>query len=599
MKILGISCWYHDSAVAFIKHGHIECAVQEERFSRRKHDANFPVNSLMWILDKYSLDINQFDYIAYYEDPLLKLKRINYSHAIKWPNSYKSYIKDSQSQKIKIGIERFLRNKLSYRGKFFKTKHHLSHAASAFYPSPFKKAAFLTIDGVGEYETTTFGIGNEREIKINNRINFPHSLGLLYSAFTYYCGFKINSGEYKLMGLAPYGDPIYKQKILDNLIDVKEDGSFRLDMKYFGHLEGQTAITRKFEELFGRIKRSPESEIDQFYMDIAASIQIVLEEVFLKICRHVRGKTKMKNLCLAGGVALNCVANGKLLNKNIFDEIWIQPAAGDAGGALGAALYCNNHFSKKYVVRKKFMNPYLGPSFKDNEIKDYLDSNKIVYKVSKNITKDAALLLKNGKILGWFQGGAEFGPRALGNRSILGNPLIRDMQKEINLKVKYRESFRPFAPVVLEEKANDWFEINAQSPYMLLVSQIKKNKIIKNYNDKNYKGFEKLKYINSYIPAVTHVDYSARVQTVNSKSNIILYKLIKEFESLTNCPILINTSFNVRGEPIVLTPEDAYKCFMLTKIDYLFLGSYIIDKKSQPNNIENPQEKVNKIFPLD
>ena len=599
MRIIGISCWYHDSAASFIENGSIKCAVQEERFSRIKHDPNFPFNSIYWILDKYKLEINDFDYIAFYEDPKLKLSRIKYTHAINWPYSFKSYLKDLRSQEFKINIEKYVRKNLKYKGKFYFCKHHISHASSAFFPSPFSKAAVLTIDGVGEYETTTIGVGDGKNLIIKKRINFPHSLGLIYSAFTYYCGFKINSGEYKLMGLAPYGRPIFKDLILNNLIDVKEDGSFRLNMKYFGHFGGDVAITKEFEKLFKNKRRSPETEIQQFYMNVAASIQIVLEEVFLKICKHIKHETNLDNLCLAGGVALNCVANGKLSTSNIFKKIWIQPASGDAGGALGAALYCCSQKQKIKFQKFQYMNPYLGPAFKDEEIKLYLKKNYINHRKSKDIITESARLLKEGKIIGWFQGGAEFGPRALGNRSILGNPMMKNMQKEINLRVKYRESFRPFAPAVLEEYADNWFELKIPSPYMLLVSQINNSKLLKNWDQRNY-TFEDLLFTRSLIPSVTHVDCSARVQTVSEKQNPLFYDLISKFNALTKCPILINTSFNVRGQPIVLTPDDAFKCFMLTRIDYLVMGSYIINK-SQDNyaQYKNSNEDINKLFPLD
>ena len=599
MRIIGISCWYHDSAASFIENGSIKCAVQEERFSRIKHDPNFPFNSIYWILDKYKLEINDFDYIAFYEDPKLKLSRIKYTHAINWPYSFKSYLKDLRSQEFKINIEKYVRKNLKFKGKFYFCKHHISHASSAFFPSPFSKAAVLTIDGVGEYETTTIGVGDGKNLIIKKRINFPHSLGLIYSAFTYYCGFKINSGEYKLMGLAPYGRPIFKDLILNNLIDVKEDGSFRLNMKYFGHFGGDVAITKEFEKLFKNKRRSPETEIQQFYMNVAASIQIVLEEVFLKICKHIKHETNLDNLCLAGGVALNCVANGKLSTSNIFKKIWIQPASGDAGGALGAALYCCSQKQKIKFQKFQYMNPYLGPAFKDEEIKLYLKKNYINHRKSKDIITESARLLKEGKIIGWFQGGAEFGPRALGNRSILGNPMMKNMQKEINLRVKYRESFRPFAPAVLEEYADNWFELKIPSPYMLLVSQINNSKLLKNWDQRNY-TFEDLLFTRSLIPSVTHVDCSARVQTVSEKQNPLFYDLISKFNALTKCPILINTSFNVRGQPIVLTPDDAFKCFMLTRIDYLVMGSYIINK-SQDNyaQYKNSNEDINKLFPLD
>ena len=600
MKILGISCWYHDSAVAFIENGIIKNALQEERFTRKKHDPNFPLNSILWILDKYNFDINDFDYIAFYEDPNLKFKRIKYTHSINWPFNFKKYLNDMESQELKISIKKYIRKNLRYKGNFFICKHHISHAASAFYPSPFSKAAILTIDGVGEYETTTFGIGSGDNINIKRRINFPHSLGLIYSAFTYYCGFKVNSGEYKLMGLAPYGRPIYKDLILDNLIDVKEDGSFRLNMKYFGHFGQDIAISNEFEKLFNNERRIPESEISDFYINVASSIQKVLEEIFLSICGFVKDETGLDNLCLAGGVALNCVANGKLLKKNLYKNIWIQPAAGDAGGALGAALYCSNQKYKKKSKNLQFMNPYLGPEFDDDDIEIYLKKNKINFSKSEDITNKTAELLSKGKIIGWFQGGSEFGPRALGNRSILGNPLVKDMQKNINLKIKFRESFRPFAPVILEEYLNDWFDLNTNSsPYMLLVSKLKKSKLLKDADLRKY-TFEDLEIPRSLIPAVTHVDCSARIQTITAKQNYLLYDLISKFNAITNCPVLINTSFNVRGEPIVLTPDDAFKCFMMTNIDYLSMGSYLIDKKQDfYSQINIPKNKKNIIFPLD
>tara|TARA_Y100000589_G_scaffold331823_1_gene387285 strand:+ start:5917 stop:7713 length:1797 start_codon:yes stop_codon:yes gene_type:complete len=598
MRIIGISCWYHDSAVAYIENSKIICAAQEERFSRKKHDPNFPINSFMWILDEYNLDINDIDYIAFYEDPKLKLKRIKYTHSLNWPNSYKNYISDMKSQEFKINLKNYIRKKFNFKGKFYFCKHHISHAASAFYPSPFSSAAFLTIDGVGEYETTTFGLGTKDNLSIKKRIHFPHSLGLIYSAFTYYCGFKVNSGEYKLMGLAPYGKPIFKELILKNLIDVKKDGSFRLQMKYFGHLGGDKAITKEFEKLFDNPRRRPETDINQFYMNIAASIQVVIEEVFLQICKYVKSETKMDNLCLAGGVALNCVANGKLLKSGIFKNIWIQPASGDAGGALGAALYCANKLDLKNVS-VNYMNPYLGPAFSDQDIKIYLEKNKINYVKSDDIAFETASLIRDGKIIGWFQGNSEFGPRALGNRSILGNPMIKNMQKEINMKVKYRESFRPFAPVVLEEYAHEWFDLNVNSPYMLLVTNINKSKLIGTYNNRNY-NFEDLSIKRSLIPAVTHVDCSARIQTVSEKQNSLLSKLIYHFNKFTGCPVLINTSFNVRGEPIVLTPNDAFRCFMMTQIDYLAMGNYLISKKQDfYKQAEKLSDEYSKIYPLD
>jgi len=597
MKVIGISCFYHDSAVAYVKDGILQAAVQEERFSRIKHDPSFPFNSLGWILDENNLKLSDIDCIAFYEDPHLKLNRIKYSHVASWPNSFINYKRDLDSQNFKFNIKNFIRKKVGYKGEIEFNNHHLSHAASAFLLSPFKRSAILTIDGVGEFDTTTIGIGNNCDLEIIKKIKFPHSLGLLYSAFTYYCGFKINSGEYKLMGLAPYGTPKYTNLILENIIDIKDDGSYRLNMKYFDHLSGRSAITNSFEELMAMKRRAPESEISEFYMDVAASIQEVLERCVFKISKYVRNQTKIDKLCMAGGVALNCVANGKLLRSKIFKDIWIQPASGDAGGAVGAALLKSRQASG---LKRNFgfMNPYLGPEFNDNQIENYLKQNKIPFRRSKNIYDEASDLLKEGKIIGWFQGKSEFGPRALGNRSILGNPLISTMQKDINLRVKFRESFRPFAPIILEEKAKEWFEIDVPSPYMLLVANVNESKKL-NPIINDQKGFDKLKVLRSTIPGVTHVDYSARIQTVNNSSNHDMYQLLKKFDEKTNCPVLINTSFNVRGEPIVLTPEDAYQCFIRTKIHYLCIGSFIVNKSEIKDSELIKNDDWLKKFPLD
>ena len=597
MRIIGISCFYHDSAVAYVRDGVLISAIQEERFTRKKHDPSFPYNAFYWVMYNFGFELKDIDCIVFYENPVLKLNRINYSHISAWPFSFERFKRDLDSQKIKGNIKKFLRNNIGYKGSIEFFNHHLSHASSAFLVSPFKESAILTVDGVGEFDTTTIGIGKKNSIEIIKRINFPHSLGLLYSAFTYYCGFKINSGEYKLMGLAPYGEPKYKNIILENMIDIKMDGSFRLNMEYFGHLKGETSITEKFEKLLGSKRRVPESEITNFYMDIASSIQYVLEISVMKICNYIKEETNQTNLCLAGGVALNCVANGKLLKSNLFKNIWIQPASGDAGGALGAALL---KASKSNLLVRKYdsMNPYLGPEFTDNEIESYLSNNKIPYKKSLDIYEEVSSLLKDGKIIGWFQGRSEFGPRALGNRSILGNPLIDNMQKDINLRVKFRESFRPFAPIVIEEKASEWFDLDTPSPYMLLVASINEGKKI-NVKSDSARGFEKLKEKRSLIPGVTHVDYTARIQTVNKINNPDMYKLLKKFEEKTDCPVLINTSFNVRGEPIVLTPEDAYQCFSRTKIHYLCMGNYIIDKDRIDDNILPSNKNWLKEFPLD
>ena len=597
MKVIGISCFYHDSAVAYVKDGVLKAAAQEERFSRVKHDPSFPFNSLGWILDENNLKLSDIDCIAFYENPHLKLNRIKYSHIASWPNSFINYKRDLNSQNFKFNIKNFIRKKVGFKGKIEFNNHHLSHAASAFLLSPFKKSAILTIDGVGEFDTTTIGIGNKHDVEIIKKIKFPHSLGLLYSAFTYYCGFKINSGEYKLMGLAPYGSPKYTNLILENMIDIKADGSYRLNMKYFDHLSGRSSITSSFEELMTMKKRAPESEINEFYMDVAASIQEVLEICVFKISKYIRNQTKIDKLCMAGGVALNCVANGKLLKSKIFKDIWIQPASGDAGGALGAALLQSSYASE--IQRKySFMNPYLGPEFSDNEIEIYLKRNEIPFKRSNNIYDEASDLLKEGKIIGWFQGKSEFGPRALGNRSILGNPLISSIQRDINLSVKFRESFRPFAPIIMEEKVSEWFEISVPSPYMLLVANVKDSKKLNPIKD-DQKGFAKLKVLRSIIPGVTHVDYSARIQTVNNSSNHEMYQLLKKFNEKTNCPVLINTSFNIRGEPIVLTPEDAYQCFIRTKINYLCIGSFIVNKSEIKESELIKNDEWLKNFPLD
>ncbi|MBU43839.1 MAG: hypothetical protein CMN76_11515 [Spirochaetaceae bacterium] len=582
MRIIGISAFYHDSAAALVEDGQILAAAQEERFSRRKHDPSFPSESLNWILDQHNLDIDDIDAIAYYEDPKIKLQRVLDSFATTWPGAFGQFKKALASQQNKLAVRDFIAATTGFKGEILYTRHHLSHAASAFYPSPFKRAAFLTVDGVGEWDTTTFGVGNESEISIHKKIEFPHSMGLLYSAFTYYAGFKINSGEYKLMGLAPYGEPKYAQLILDNMLDVKPDGSFRLNLEYFGHLGGAGAITDAFASLFGQPRRDPETNLTQFHMDVAASIQSVLEHVLLRICRFVANETGEANLCLAGGVALNCVANGKIIREGMFNELWIQPASGDAGGAIGSALY---HFHRRAGSRrpKPAMNPYLGPRFSGSEIEAYLRRRNIPYRKSGALERETAELLSGGAIIGWFQGPMEFGPRALGNRSILGDPRAKNMQKEMNLRIKYRESFRPFAPIILEDKVADWFEFHGKSPYMLIVAPLKEEKrIALTEQESQLFGIEKLNTIRSTVPAITHVDYSARLQTVSSDLNPRLHRLLEEFDALTGCPILVNTSFNVRGEPIVLSPDDAYTCFMRTGMTHLILDEYIVTKDEQP-----------------
>ena len=596
-SILGISAFYHDSAAATVVDGKIIAAAQEERFSRKKHDSRYPFNAVNYVLEASNLKLNKIDYIVFFEKPFLKFERLIETYVAFAPKGFKSFCMSMPIWlREKLFQKKFLFEKLKQHddnfddiNKIYFSEHHYSHAASAFYPSPFKDAVILTLDGVGEWATTTIAIGNGNEIKMLKEIHFPHSIGLLYSAFTYFTGFKVNSGEYKVMGLAPYGQPKYKDIIMKELVDLKDDGSFRLNMKYFNYATGLTMINNKFEDLFGQKARNPHKDLlTQFHMDIASSIQNVTEEIVLKLTMSLSKEYKSRNLCLAGGVALNCVANGKILKNNIFENIWIQPAAGDAGGSLGAALA----FWYKELGNKR--NPsssddemrgsYLGPSFCDNQVENTLKSLNAKYtkQNEENLISLIANELKNGKIIGWFQGRMEFGPRALGARSIIADPRSDKMQKKLNLKVKFRESFRPFAPSVLREDLNDWFELNSDSPYMLLVSNVKKNiQIPMTEKDQKLFGINKLNIKRSSIPAVTHVDYSARIQTVHEKTNPKYYKLIKKFKEITNCPILVNTSFNVRGEPIVCTIEDAFRCFMGTNLDILVCESFILNKEEQ------------------
>jgi len=607
IKILGISAFYHDSAAALIVDGKVKSAIQEERFTRKKHDDSFPENSIRYILKSNNTTISDIDHIVFYEKPLLKFERLLETYLDNSPFGIQSFSKSMpvwSQEKIfqKQNIFSYLKEidqEFNDIKKIHFVEHHISHAASAFYPSPFEDAIILTADGVGEWATTTVAIGNKNNLEMKKEINYPHSLGLIYSAFTYYCGFKVNDGEYKLMGLAPYGDPKYFNLITDKLMDIKEDGSFRMNQYYFDYSTGLRMINKKFEKLFGMKSRDMNStHIDQFYMDIAASIQKVLEFSLLKICYSIRDEYNLKNLCMAGGVALNCVANGKILEKKIFDNIWVQPAAGDAGGAIGSALYVwhnlvnqkNNYKEKNQQVLVDDMNgSYLGPEFTKEEIKKSLDTMGAKYKfLEEEILIDTvSKKLSESKAIGWFQGKMEFGPRALGNRSILADPRSENMQKNLNLKIKYRESFRPFAPAILSEEVNNWFELETDSPYMLLVSKIKGNKKIKlENNQKNLKGIKKLDIKRSLIPAITHVDYSARVQTVNKNDNPIFYKLIKRFQNITGVPILVNTSFNVRDEPIVNSIEDAYKCFLKTDLDYLVCGNFFLEKSAQYEKIQ-------------
>jgi len=605
MYILGISAYYHDSAACLIKDGEILAAAQEERFTRKKHDHSFPSNAVRYCLASEGISAREVDYIAFYDKPFIKFERILETYLAYAPKGIKSFLKAIPLWiKQKLWIKEIIKKELDYDVNIIFPEHHESHAASAFYPSPFESAAILTADGVGEWTTTSFGVGEGREIKILADIKFPHSLGLLYSAFTYYTGFKVNSGEYKVMGLAPYGDPKYVDLILKELVDLKEDGSFKLNMEYFDFAAGLTMTNKKFDELFGGPPRQPESELTQREMDLARSVQEVTEEIMLRMAKHVKRETGKEYLCLAGGVALNCVANGKILREGIFKDIWIQPAAGDAGGALGAALfawyqYMGNERNANGVEDSQ-KGSYLGPEFSDEEIKKYLDEHEIEYKkLSENqLTDVVSDLIAEGNVIGWFQGRMEFGPRALGNRSILGDARSPEMQSKMNLKIKFRESFRPFAPSVLEEKVSEYFELDRPSPYMLLVAEVKKERQIKSKDDSNNLfGIEKLKVPRSDIPAVTHVDYSARIQTVNKNTNPLYHKLLSDFDRKHGCAVLVNTSFNVRGEPIVCTPDDAYKCFMRTEMDYLVLGRFLLDKKDQRPLKE--EQDWRKIFDLD
>ncbi|MDC0416077.1 carbamoyltransferase [Candidatus Pelagibacter sp.] len=596
-KIIGISAFYHDSAATLIEDGNIIAAAQEERFSRKKHDDRFPKNAIKFLLEISKCNLNEIDKIIFYEKPFLKFERLLETYIAFSPKGFKQFskaipiwLKEKLFQKKQIiNYLKEIDNSFVPENKILFSEHHFSHAASAFYPSPFNSSIILTADGVGEWATTTVAIGNDNKIEIKKEIEFPHSLGLLYSAFTYYTGFKVNGGEYKLMGLAPYGKPKFVNIILENLIDIKEDGSFRLNQDYFDYATGLTMTNKKFNDLFGRFPRNPENEdISQFHMDIGASIQKVTEDIMLKIAKNLRKEYGIENLCLAGGVALNCVANGKILKEKIFKNIWIQPAAGDAGGSLGAALgYWYNELKMKRSNKNidSMKCSYLGPEYTNDKIKDILTDIGAKFETFENdnlldFTTDK---LAEGKAVGWFQNKMEFGPRALGSRSILGDARSPDMQKKLNLKVKFRESFRPFAPAILLEDLNEWFDLDSESPYMLLVGKVKEDKLLEQTPDQKLaKGLEKLNIIRSKIPAVTHVDNSARIQTVTPE-NGIYHDLIKLFKKKTGCPVIVNTSFNVRGEPPVNTPVDAYKCFMATDLDILVLGNCVIEKHNQIN----------------
>ena len=597
--ILGISAFYHDSAAALIEDGKIISAAQEERFSRKKHDARYPFHAVDFILKSNNLRLNDIDYIVFFEKPFLKFERLLETYLAFAPRGFKSF---SLSMPIwlreKLFQKKFLFDKLKLHDKNFKnidkikfSEHHYSHAASAFFPSPFENAVVLTLDGVGEWATTTVAIGKKNKLEMIKEIHFPHSLGLLYSAFTYYTGFKVNSGEYKVMGLAPYGSPKFKSLILEKLIDLKDDGSFKLNMDYFNYATGLTMTNKKFSDLFGKPVRDPKKDkLTQFHMDIAASIQAVTEEIVLRLTKSVATEYKINNLCLAGGVALNCVANGKILKEKIFKDLWIQPAAGDAGGSLGAALayWYKELKNPREIFKDQMQGSYLGPKYGDRVISENLKKLNAKFKkfTSEEIIKITAKELSNSKTVGWFQGKMEFGPRALGGRSILADPRSEKMQKELNLKIKFRESFRPFAPSVLREKVSEWFNLSYDSPYMLLVADVEKSKQVRmTENDKNLFGIDKLNIKRSSIPAVTHVDYSARIQTVHKNTNPKYYDLISEFNNITKCPVLVNTSFNVRGEPIVCSIEDAFNCFMGTNLDILVIENFIMFKNDQEKKL--------------
>lgn len=608
MYILGISAYYHDSAACLMKDGDIVAAAQEERFTRKKHDDRFPINAVQYCMREAGIDPEALEAVVFYEKPFMKFERLLETYLAFAPRGFRSFstampvwIKDKLFQKSVLAnqLKDLFGDDVDWREKLLFSEHHLSHAASAFYPSPFEKAAVLTLDAVGEWTTTSLALGDGKDLKVHKEIHFPHSLGLLYSAFTYYTGFRVNSGEYKVMGLAPYGEPKYVDLIKDNLIDIKEDGSFHLDLSYFDYCTGLRMTNRKFDKLFGGPARQPESELTQREMDLAASVQKVTEEIVVKLAKGIARDTGARNLCMAGGVALNCVANGILLREGVFDNIWIQPAAGDAGGALGAALgaYHILHGKDRKIStsRDAMRGSYLGPEYKPDEIETALTAAKAKFtKVSdQDVTDIAAKALADGKALGWMQGRMEFGPRALGGRSIIADPRSPAMQKQLNLKVKYRESFRPFAPSVLRESVDEWFELDGDSPYMLLVADVAKEKRRKMTEEESKLfGIEKLNVPRSQVPAITHVDYSARVQTVHADTNPRYHALIDKFNELTGCPILVNTSFNVRGEPIICSPEDAFHCFMGTEMDMLVVGNFILRKEDQDESLkQNYEEK--------
>jgi carbamoyltransferase len=608
MYILGISAFYHDSAACLLKDGEIIAAAQEERFTRKKHDAGFPHYAIQYCLKEAGIDASQIDNVVFYEKPFVKFERLLETYIAFAPKGFISFskalpiwIKDKLFQKLALikELKSTLDENVNWRERLLFSEHHLSHAASAYYPSPFESAAVLTLDGVGEWTTTSLAIGKGRDLKVVKEIQFPHSLGLLYSAFTYYTGFKVNSGEYKVMGLAPYGEPRYADLIREKLITVANDGSFQLDMSYFNYATGLTMTNKKFDALFGGPPRTSETELTQREMDLAASVQKVTEDIVIKLAKGIAKETGEKNLCLAGGVALNCVANGVLLREKVFEKIWIQPAAGDAGGALGAALstWYLHHNKDRFIPKERdaMKGAYLGPEFSNIEIETELKACGAVYKKcsEKELIDEVAAALADEKAVGWMQGRMEFGPRALGGRSIIADPRSSIMQKQLNLKVKYRESFRPFAPSILRENVNEWFEHDSESPYMLLVADVQKDKRRAMTPDElSLFGIDKLNVPRSSVPAITHVDYSARIQTVHADTNPRYHAVISKFKDLTGCPLVVNTSFNVRGEPIICTPTDAFKCFMGTEMDFLTVGNYVLYKENQDESLlENYEER--------
>jgi carbamoyltransferase len=607
--ILGISAFYHDSAAALVIDGRIVAAVQEERFTRKKHDFGFPSHSIRYCLEQGGLEPEELEYVGFYDKPFLKFERLLETYLAFAPSGFRSFLKAMPlwlHQKLHLPREMSRGLDGRYKKRFVFTEHHESHAASAFFPSPFEEAAVLTLDGVGEWATASYGFGRGNRITLTHELHFPHSLGLLYSAFTYFCGFRVNSGEYKLMGLAPYGEPRYADLILEKLVDLKDDGSFRMDMSYFNYCQGLTMTSRKFELLFGGPPRRPEAPLTLREMDLAASVQRVTERIILNAARHVHSETRMENLCLAGGVALNCVANGRVLREGPFRNLWIQPAAGDAGGALGTALFIWHQLlgrPRTPGVPDQQQGSLLGPAFSDDAIRDFLEAHGAKYRYfddEDQLCGHVAELIASEKVVGWMQGRTEFGPRALGSRSILGDARSRRMQSVMNRKIKFRESFRPFAPVVLRDRVGEFFQMRAgqDSPYMLLVAAVTEQKRVANNGDSAI-GLEKLKAVRSVIPAITHVDYSARVQTVDPVRHGRFHKLLKAFEAKTGCPVMINTSFNVRGEPIVCSPEHAYRCFMATNMDALVMEKYVLLKSEQPDAESHPIDQLLAQFELD